>query len=59
MLALMRSLQAGALTPKISTTGMKTGTNTLTDTSSPAIPPIVRATRMQTESAASAELRTT
>ena len=59
MLALMRSRQADSLTPKISTTGMKTGTNTLTDTSSPAIPPIVRATRRQTESAASAELRTT
>jgi hypothetical protein len=59
MLALMRSRQADALTPKISTTGMKTGTNTLTDISSPAIPPIVRATRRQTESAASAELRTT
>ena len=34
-------------------------TNTISDTSSPAIPPIVRATRRQTESAASAELRTT
>ena len=38
--ALMSSRQAHALTPNISTTRMKTGTNTLTDTSSPAIPPI-------------------
>ena len=53
----MSSRQADALTPKISTTRMKTGTSTLTDTSSPAIPPIAWATRKQTESAASAELR--
>jgi hypothetical protein len=59
MHALMRSRQANALTPKISTTRMKTGNNTLKDTSSPAIPPIAWATRRQTESAASAELRNT
>jgi hypothetical protein len=59
MHALMSSRQAHALTPKISTTRMKTGTNTLTDTSSPAIPPIALATRRQTESTASAELRNT
>jgi hypothetical protein len=59
MHALMSSRQAHALTPKISTTRMKTGKNTLTDTSSPAIPPIALATRRQTESTASAELRNT
>jgi hypothetical protein len=57
MHALMRSRPAHALTPKISTTRMKTGTNTLTDTSRPAIPPIALATRRQTESATGAELR--